>query len=202
MTAPKETATTKESATVKESTTSKETQRISINLTNPEIMAKFNQLKAEGKSNPDFIMELLEAYEKFSGRNCSSVPENYFPNLQGKEKVEKEPHIREIFGLQPNDPLLISECELLEKAKEYSGKSIEDMALEGRVLIAKNEVGRQIQYKMGKGKQGSADERLAQTLEFMKQSEQKMSINRLTQLSGSNRKTVEAWCKRNEVTFE
>ena len=194
--------TPKETATTKESTTSKETQRISINLTNPDVMAKFNQLKPEGKTNPDFIMELLEAYEKFSGKNCSSVPENYFPNLQGKEKAEKEPFIKKMFGLQADDPLLFSECELLEKAKEYSGKSIEEMALEGRVLVAKNEVGRQIQYKMGKGKQGSADERLAQTLEFMKSSGQKMSINRLTQLSGSNRKTVEAWCERNKVTFE
>lgn len=178
------------------------TQRLAVNITDSETIEKFNHLRGEGKSNPEFIAELLEAYEKFTGKNCSTKPENFFPNLQGKEREEKEPHIREMFGLEAKDPLLMTECELLEKASEYSGKSVEQLALEGRVLVAKNEIGRQIQYKMGKGKKGMGDEKIAQTLEFLKQTGQKLSLNRLTQLSGSNRKTVESWCERNGIKFD
>lgn len=179
------------------------TPRLAINLTDNEIISKFNELKGDDKkSNPEFIAELLEAYEKFTGKTCSTKPENFFPNLQGKDKAEKEPYIREMFELEANDPLEMSECELLEKASEYSGKSIEQLALEGRVLVAKNEIGRQIQYKMGKGKKGMGDEKIAQTLDFLKQSGQKITLNRLTQLSGSNRKTVENWAERNGITFE
>lgn len=76
------------------------------------------------------------------------------------------------------------------------------MSLEGRVLVAKNEIGRQVQYSLGKGKKGTGDAKIQQTYDFMKQSSQKMSLNRLTQLSGSNRSTVEKWCERNNITFE
>jgi hypothetical protein len=172
-----------------------------IKITNPETTQKFDQLNP-GMSNPEFIAELLKAYEHLHGKNCSLEPQNYFPNLQGKDKIEKEPVIREMFGLEKNDPLMMCECELLEKASEYSGKSIAEMALEGRVLVAKNEIGRQVQYALGKGKKGIADDRLERTYNFMKESGQKLSVNRLTQLSGSNRKTVESWCERNNITFE
>lgn len=175
--------------------------RLSFNLVNQETIEKFESLKGE-KSNPDFILELLNAYEQLHGKTCSTVPKDYFPNLQGADRKEKEPILKEMFGLEPKDPLMMTECELLEKASEYSGKTIAELSIEGRLLIAKNEIGRQVQYKQGKGKQGTGDAKIAQTLEFMKMSSQKMSLNRLTQLSGSNRTTVENWCKRNNVTFE
>lgn len=175
--------------------------RLSLNLTDVETVEKFKSLKGE-KTNPDFIAELLSAYEQLHGKTCSNEPKDYFPNLQGADRKEKEPILKEMFSLEPKDPLLMSECELLEKASEYSGKSIAEMSLEGRLLIAKNEIGRQVQYAQGKGKKGTGDIKIAQTLEFMRQSNQKMSLNRLTQLSGSNRTTVEGWCKRNNVKFE
>ena len=175
---------------------------ISIKITDVETKMKFLQLKPEDKSNTEFLKELLESYEKFTGQKCSHTPEDFFPNLPAKDRVEKEPVLRQMFNLEANDPLKMSECELLEKASELSGKSIEQMALEGRVLVAKNEIGRQVQYAIGRGKKGTGDDRIRQTLEFIKQSEQKLSINRLTQLSGSNRKTVESWCERNNITFE
>lgn len=174
---------------------------IQIKVTNQETIDKLLALNP-GKSNPEFLLELLNAYEQLHGKTCSNEPLDYFPNLQGADRKEKEPILKEMFGLEPKDPLLMSECELLEKASEYSGKSIAEMSLEGRILIAKNEIGRQVQYAQGKGKKGTGDAKIAQTLEFMKQSNQKMSLNRLTQLSGSNRTTVERWCERNNVTFE
>jgi hypothetical protein len=173
----------------------------SIKLSNQELIEKFESLNP-GLNNSEFIEELLKAYELLNGKNCSLEPQNYFPNLQGKDKSEKEPVIKNMFGLEDKDPLLMSECELLEKASEYSGKSIAEMSLEGRLLVAKNEIGRQVQYALGKGKKGCADERLEQTYNFMKESGQKLSINRLTQLSGSNRKTVESWIERNNISFE
>ena len=94
----------------------------------------------------------------------------------------------------------MSECELLDKASEYSGKSIVEMSLEGRVLVAKTEIGRHVQQRQGKGRKGTGDYKIAQTYEFLKQSEQKLTLNRLTQLSGSNRKTVERWCEENDLT--
>lgn len=184
---------------------------VQIKATNQATIDKFAALKPENISNPEFLLELLECYEKFTGKNCETEDKNYFPNLLGvgddekeraKNKKDKEIALRELFDLQPNDPLLVSECLLLEKASEYSGKSIAQMSLEGRVLVAKNEIGRKIQYQLGKGKKGTGDAKIAQTFEFMKQSSQKMSLNRLTQLSGSNRQTVERWCERNNVTFE
>jgi hypothetical protein len=175
---------------------------VNIKITNPETIAKLELLNPDkDKSNPEFLLELLEAYEQLHGKNCSTTPLNHF-KLQGEDKGEKEPVIREMFGLEKNDPLLMSECELLEKACEYSGKTIAEMSIEGRLLVAKNEIGRQVQYKLGTGKKGSADDRIAQTYNYMKQSGQKQSINRLTQMSGSNRKTVESWCNRNNITFE
>ena len=174
---------------------------VQIKITKQEIIDKYNALKGEN-NHQDFVFELINAYEQLHGKNCSNEPENYFPNLQGADRKEKEPILKEMFGLETKDPLLMSECELLEKASEYSGKSIAEMTLEGRLLIAKNEIGRQVQYAQGKGKKGSGDAKIAQTLEFIKQSGQKLSLNRLTQLSGSNRKTVERWCEENNVTFE
>lgn len=176
--------------------------QVQIKVTNKETVEKFHQLITTGQSNTDFLAELLDCYEKFSGKNCSVEPKNFFPNLQGADRKEKEPILREMFELNENDPLLMSECELLKKASEYSGKTLEEMALEGRELFAKNEIGRQVQYKLGRGKKGTGDEKIAQTYEFLKQSGQKLSLNRLTQLSGSNRTTVDSWCKRNSITFE
>lgn len=172
-----------------------------IRITNSDAAIKFKQLAGE-KTNNDFMKELLDCYEKFTGKTCSDKPENFFPNLQGKEKQEKEPVLKEMFGLDERDALKISECDLLEKARKYSGKSIEEMSLEGRVLVAKNEIGRQVQYHLGKGKKGMGDERIEKTLKLLIASGQKLSTNRLTQASGSNRKTVDAWCERNELDFD
>ena len=176
-------------------------KRVQISVTNQETITKLDALRGD-KSNPEFLQELLDAYELLHGKTCSTVPKDYFPNLQGADRKEKEPILKDMFGLEPKDPLLMSECELLQKASEYSGKTIAELSIEGRVLVAKNEIGRQVQYAQGKGKKGTGDAKIAQTLEFMKMSSQKMSLNRLTQLSGSNRTTVENWCKRNNVTFE
>lgn len=183
-------------------TSAKASKTTSIKLSDPETIAKFDELKTDGKNNPEFLKELLECYEKFTGKNCSTTPEDFFPNLQGKDKEEKTPVLKEMFNLDVNDPLKMSECELLEKASQFSGKSIEQMALEGRVLVAKNEIGRQVQYALGRGKKGTGDEKILQTYEFMKHSNQKLSLNRLTQLSGSNRKTVQTWGERNNIIFE
>lgn len=184
-----------------ETKTTAKTPRLAINLSDVETIAKFKQLAGK-KTNPDFLKELLDCYEKFTGKTCSDKPENFFPNLQGKEKQEKEPVLKEMFGLDERDALKISECDLLEKASEYSGKSIEEMSLEGRVLVAKNEIGRQVQYQLGKGKKGMGDDRIEKTLKLLIASGQKLSANRLTQASGSNRKTVDAWCERNELNFD
>lgn len=172
-----------------------------IRITNSDTATKFKQLAGE-KTNNDFMKELLDCYEKFTGKTCNEKPENFFPNLQGKEKQEKEPVLKEMFGLDERDALKISECDLLEKASEYSGKSIEEMSLEGRVLVAKNEIGRQVQYQLGKGKKGMGDDRIEKTLKLLIASGQKLSANRLTQASGSNRKTVDAWCERNKLDFD
>ncbi len=176
---------------------------LTIKISNQETIDKLTALNPPGgKSNPEFLAELLECYEQLHGKNCDTTPKDYFPNLQGAERKEKEPILKEMFGLESKDPLLMSECELLEKASEYSGKTIAELSLEGRVLIAKNEIGRQVQYAQGKGKKGTADERISQALAFMKHTGEKLSINKLTQRSGSNRSTVERWCKDNNLTFE
>jgi hypothetical protein len=176
-------------------TSSKNQKSISAN---PEIVERFRELSGD-KSNTDFLTELLEAYEVLNGLKNSDEPENYFPNLQGKDKADKEPVIKEIFGLDKDDPIKCSEDELLKKACEYSKKSMVEMALEGRVLVAKNEIGRQIQYKLGRGKIGMADERIGDTLKLLLQMGQKLTVNRLTQASGSNRKSVESWLEREEI---
>jgi hypothetical protein len=176
-------------------TSSKNQKSISAN---PEIVERFRELSGD-KSNTDFLTELLEAYELLNGLKNSDEPENYFPNLQGKDKADKEPVIKEIFGLDKDDPIKCSEDELLKKACEYSKKSMVEMALEGRVLVAKNEIGRQIQYKLGRGKIGMADERIGDTLKLLLQMGQKLTVNRLTQASGSNRKSVESWLEREEI---
>jgi hypothetical protein len=176
-------------------TSSKNQKSISAN---PEIVERFRELSGD-KSNTDFLTELLEAYEVLNGLKNSDEPENYFPNLQGKDKADKEPVIKEIFGLDKDDPIKCSEDELLKKACEYSKKSMVEMALEGRVLVAKNEIGRQIQYKLGRGKIGMADERIGDTLKLLFQMGQKLTVNRLTQASGSNRKSVESWLEREEI---
>jgi hypothetical protein len=165
---------------------------------NSEIIEKFKEL-SQNKSNGDFLAELLEAYEVLNGLKNSDKPENYFPNLQGKDKADKEPVIKEIFGLDKDDSIQFSEDELLKKASEYSKKSMTQMALEGRVLVAKNEIGRQVQYKLGRGKIGMADERIGDTLKLLLQMGQKLTVNRLTQASGSNRKSVESWLEREEI---
>jgi hypothetical protein len=184
---------------------------INIKVSSQETLEKLNRLNTEGKSNPEFLAELLDCYEKFKGKDCSTTPKEYFQNILGvganleerqQNKKDKERVFREVFDLQPNDPLEMSECELLETASKCSGKTIEQMAIEGRELVAKNEIGRHVQSKLGMGRKGAGDEKIAQTYEYLKQSGQKQSLNRLTQLSGSNRKTVESWCERNKITFE
>lgn len=176
-------------------TSSKNQKAISANT---EIVERFRELSGD-KSNTDFLTELLEAYEVLNGLKNSDKPENYFPNLQGKDKADKEPVIKEIFGLDKDDSILFSEDELLKKASEYSKKSMAEMALEGRVLVAKNEIGRQVQYKLGRGKIGMADERIGDTLKLLLQMGQKLTVNRLTQASGSNRKSVESWLEREDI---
>ena len=165
---------------------------------NSEVIDKFKSL-GNDKTHGDFLAELLEAYEVLNGLKNSEKLENYFPNLQGKDKGDKEPVIKEIFGLDKDDSILFSEDELLKKASEYSKKSMAEMALEGRILVAKNEIGRQVQYKLGRGKIGMADERIGDTLKLLLQMGQKLTVNRLTQASGSNRKSVESWLDREEI---
>ncbi len=178
-------------------TAKQSTAKINISTTG-DVGNRFKELSA-GKKSGDFFAELIEAYEVLHGLKNSENPDNFFPNLQGKDKAEKEPVIKEIFGLDEKDSLKFSEDELLKKASEFSGKSMMEMALEGRVLVAKNEIGRQVQYKLGKGKKGQADERIADSLKLIVQMGQKLSVNRLTQASGSNRKSVESWLEREQI---
>jgi hypothetical protein len=169
-----------------------------------DVLEKFQALKdLEGsKNNSEFLQKLLDCYQLFNGSICDEKPQNFFPNMSAKDREEKEPILKEMFDLEPQDSVLISECELLKKASEYSGKSIEELSLEGRVLIAKNEIGRQLQYRLGRGKKGLGDENIATTYKILQESGQKITVNRLTQRSGSNRSTVERWLKDNNITLE
>lgn len=173
----------------------------SISVNDSEIIAKITTLKGD-KTNNEFMLELITAYETLHGLNCSEELTNYFPNIPAKERQDKEGKLRDIFGLSAGDSINVNESELLEKAKDFSGKSIEEMTLEGRVLVAKNEIGRQVQYMQGKGKKGMADDRIKETYELMQQMGHKITLNRLTAGSGSNRKTVESWCERNNIELE
>lgn len=200
-----------ETANTETDTTTK-SKPLNIKVSNPETIALFNELKGQ-KSNNTFLTELLDIYEKVYGIQASEERnKDMLKNMlnlsqtdtgsveEKKEKRDrKEQKIRELFELDANDPLSVSEHEILEVAHKITGKELIDMCLEGRLLIAKQEIGRYTSESSNKGK---ADDRILTTLEFMKAQGHKISLNRLTQVSGSNRRTVEDWCARNNITFD
>lgn len=186
----------------------------SLNVETGDCQLYFNELKGEDKSNPEFIAELIECYKIMTGKTCSDIKDERLlknmltpsqddkkstPEEKAEKQAKKESKLREMFKLDERDPLVVSECEILQVAAKESGKTILEMAKEGRLIIAKNVIGK---IASGGGTLGKADDRIKQTYEFIKQSGQKLSLNRLTQLSGSNRKSVENWVVRNEITFE
>lgn len=176
----------------------------SISITNQETMDKLESLLPDGVSNAEFIAELLRVYEVHTGKTASNSHDIKFTsyNQKADERVEKESGLREIFELNANDPLEFSEREILEKASELSGKSIEEMSIDGRLLVAKNIIGLHIKNANGKGKQAKSDENIAQIYNLLKETGQKITPNKLAVATGSRKETILRWCEKQGINFE
>ena len=180
--------------------TKKQTTKPEISISTSQDM--IDSFKALAKSKGMTHGELLEVMmDKFTEKLDEEPTIDFI--FVGKEQSEKEPFLRDIFGLNKHDKLVVSEKELLQKATELSNKSVDELTKKGRVMAAKQEIGFHIQKNLGKGKRGSADDKLIITLKYLLDNSITLSINKIVQGDGSAppsyRPTVERFVDDNNL---